>query len=151
MNNQYMNPMMGYNNYMSNQGFNNKPVYDSPMIDGNYNIIWVNGEIGAKAYPLFKPNSFVILMDNEEDNVFYIKMTDAQGRVSLSRNKYYPEEEQTNTSVDLSQYVKKDELRDLLMSIIPQSQEEGTNNEQVIPTTTQPIIKKTVSIAPSNK
>ena len=39
--------------------------------------LWVQGEAGAKAYPV-APNSSVILMDSE-NNVFYIKSADASG------------------------------------------------------------------------
>lgn len=47
----------------------------------NPGLIWVQGEAGAKAYTI-APNSSVLLMDSEQD-VFYIKTTDAAGMPSL--------------------------------------------------------------------
>lgn len=40
-------------------------------------IVWVQGESGAKAYPV-APNNSVLLMDSES-SVFYIKSTDNSG------------------------------------------------------------------------
>lgn len=49
------------------------PTYQSPI----NNIIWVQGEAGAKAYQL-PPNSNIILMDND-DLILYVKSTDNVG------------------------------------------------------------------------
>lgn len=51
---------------------------NTPQAQSNGNaIMWVQGEAGAKAYPV-APNTSVLLMDSEE-SVFYIKATDASG------------------------------------------------------------------------
>lgn len=55
-----------YNNPLNNQ-----------IEQNNNGINWVQGEAGAKSYPV-APNQSVMLMDSEE-NVFYIKTVDSSG------------------------------------------------------------------------
>lgn len=50
------------------------------------NIIWVQGEPAAKAYPS-SPGSTVMLMDAESDH-FYIKTTDTSGMPTLRKFSY---------------------------------------------------------------
>lgn len=101
------------NSYYSN--------YFNPNLPTN-NIIWVQGLEGAKAYQL-SPKSMAILLDNEIDGRFYIKVTDDIGMVSSFRIFDFQEVLTTpnatvNTDLDLSQFVKKDELGNLIKEII---------------------------------
>jgi len=58
-----------------------------PQIQQNQsNIIWVQGEAGGKAFPQ-GVNCNTILMDSE-DNIFYIKTTDASGMPQLRKFAY---------------------------------------------------------------
>lgn len=98
------------------------------------NIIWVQGIEGAKAWQL-SPNSMAILLDSETDGKMYIKVSDNIGMCSL-RIFNYTEEFPVNSSkatinqdLDLSQYVKKDELASLIKEVLT------TENEQSISTT----------------
>lgn len=91
----------------------------------NNGILWVQGIEGAKAYQM-TPNSNVQLMDSENDGVFYIKITDNIGMATL-RVFHYTEVAQQDTrknpvSEDLSEYVKKSELSDLIKSILAESE-----------------------------
>lgn len=49
----------------------------APQPQSNNGLIWVQGEAGAKSYPV-APGATVMLMDSE-DNRFYIKSADASG------------------------------------------------------------------------
>jgi hypothetical protein len=88
------------------------------------NIVWVQGIEGAKAWQL-SPNSMVILLDSEVEGKMYIKVSDNIGMSSL-RVFNYVEEIPVNTStkvtndkdLDLTQYVRKDELTELLKEIL---------------------------------
>ena len=74
-------------------------------------IIWVQGEAGAKAYPVAPGNS-VLLMDSEND-VFYIKSTDISGIPAPLRMFNYSEIVQTQPQaqqIDTSQFVTQDDL-----------------------------------------
>ena len=100
-----------------------------PQIRQNNGINWVQGIEGAKAYQLM-PNSNAVLMDSENDGVFYIKISDNVGICNLRTFKY---EEITDFGVknlESNDYVKKSELQELVTAIIG-----GLKDEQPIPAT----------------
>lgn len=79
---------MAYNNYFPQQYYpqfygnqqmqqNTPQVAQAPQQTSSGNLIWVQGENAAKAYPVGAGQS-VLLMDSEE-SVFYIKSTDQSG------------------------------------------------------------------------
>lgn len=77
-------------------------------------IIWVQGEAGAKAYPVAPGNS-VLLMDSESE-CFYIKSTDSSGVPLPLRTFTYAEIVQTqkqNQEVSTERYVTQEELDQL--------------------------------------
>lgn len=96
-------------------------------------IKWVQGIEGAKAWQL-APNSNDILLDSENEGIFYIKISDGAGMCNLRRFKY---EEITDTPAvpNLSEYVRKDELEAIINSML------GGSNEQTV-STTKPTITK---------
>lgn len=88
----YYNPYQGFNQPMqAGQQMQNVPnvqqgqtVTGIPTTapqptpqNGNSGLIWVQGEAGAKSY-LVAPNNTVMLMDSENE-VFYLKSSDASG------------------------------------------------------------------------
>lgn len=88
------------------------------------NIVWVQGIEGAKAWQL-TPNSMVILLDSEAEGKMYIKVSDNIGMSSLRIFNYTEELPKNNNSdvtinndLDLSQYVKKDELIGLIKEVM---------------------------------
>ena len=88
------------------------------------NIVWVQGIEGAKAWQL-APNSMIILLDSEVEGKMYIKVSDNIGMSSLRIFNYIEELPKGNNSnvtinsdLDLSQYVKKDELIDLIKEVL---------------------------------
>ena len=131
--------------YYNNNMYSQQPTYPQKTIDTNNNILWVDGEVGAKAYPLYGFNSGVILMDREEEDVIYIKTTDSQGRPTTQKYKLILEQKQEPQQLKLEDYVRKDELQDLLKSIMQPAQE-GNTDERVISTTqpTTTVVKRTV-------
>ena len=101
-------------------------------------IIWVQGEAGAKAYPVAPGNS-VLLMDSEAE-CFYIKSTDSSGVPMPLRAFTYTEIVQSNEvkepSIDTSQFVTRgelDELRHMIDELKPKTMSrKETKNEQTI-------------------
>ena len=123
--------MNNFNGTFNNGSQRNYPAYFNPCQSASAptnNIIWVQGIEGAKAWQL-APNSMAILLDSDAEGKMYIKVSDNIGMSSL-RCFNYVEEVQTaqdgNKSLDLSQYVKKDELQKILKEFI---------NEQSVSTT----------------
>ena len=117
-------------------------VSNTPITQNNSSgIIWVQGEAGAKAYPVAPGNS-VLLMDSESE-CFYIKSTDASGIPMPLRMFAYNEIVQTqpsHTSQEGSteQYVTKSEFEELkqMFEELRQSRtmsRKENRNEQTIP------------------
>lgn len=87
---------------------------------GNQGFVWVQGEAGAKAYPVAAGNS-VLLMDSESP-VLYMKSTDISGRplpietydlVKREERPVIPQapvQQVQQPQIDLSQYVTMSEL-----------------------------------------
>lgn len=82
------------------------------------NIIWINGINQAKAYQL-RPGTSVLLMDADQEGIFYIKTCDNIGMVNLRIFKY------EETVENKSEYVTKTELEEIIRRVL---------NEQSIPT-----------------
>ena len=101
------------------------------------NIVWVQGIEGAKAWQL-NPNSMVILLDSEAEGKMYIKVSDNIGMSSLRIFNYTEELPKSNNSdvtinndLDLSQYVKKDELIDLIKEVLSEQSVSTATNAAV--------------------
>ena len=107
--------------------------YQRPQTNG---ITWVQGIEGAKAYQMM-PNSNTLLLDSENDGIFYIKVSDNVGMCNLRTFKYEEIGEQPKTSpVNLDNYVTKDELT----KIINDLKGTMTNGKQSIQSTKQKSI-----------
>lgn len=112
------------------------PYYPQRPYPMNNGIIWVQGLEGAKAYQLV-PNSNVVLLDSENDGLFYIKLSDNVGMCTLRTFKY---EEITNNvqqsgHIDTSNFVTREEFNNLIQQL------GGIDNEQSI-STNKPTITK---------
>lgn len=115
------------NNQISPSYFNSPLGVNTPT----NNIIWVQGIEGAKAWQL-NPNSMAILLDSETEGKMYIKVSDNIGMSSLRIFNYAeeapaPSAGTINQDLDLSAFVTKDELHDLV--------KEYMENEQSIQST----------------
>jgi len=135
-------------NQFSNPYYNVNPTSVAGATTNN--IIWVQGIEGAKAWQL-NPNSMVILLDSEVEGKMYIKVSDNIGMSSLRIFNYVEEIPSTNNSVtvnnelDLSQYVRKDELQTLIKEVIDSEQSisgtaEGPNSSSTTPVPAKPKV-----------
>ena len=123
-------PKNQFSSYFNNQSYNPAQGVGT----STNNIVWVQGIEGAKAWQL-NPNSMVILLDSEADGKMYIKVSDNIGMSTLRIFNYTEVLPQANSSqaepikqdLDLSLYVRKDELSKLLKELMA--------NEQSIQTT----------------
>ena len=122
-----------------------QPMQVTPSQPAN-SIIWVQGETGAKSYPV-APNTTVLLMDSESGR-FYLKTADHSGMPLPLRTFEYTEvfantpNSPTNApkndfSVELSNYVTFDQLTEILENKAQEQTKkpttkkvkEGTDNE----------------------
>lgn len=91
-----------------------------PMQQPAASPLWVQGEAGAKAYPV-APGSSVILMDSES-NVFYIKSADQSGMPTMRTFEYRERTAAQNPPVQAAQqpqgdYVTRSEFEALRQQI----------------------------------
>lgn len=100
---------MAYNNYYP--ATYQAPVIYSQAPPQSSGIQWVQGEIGARAYPV-TPGASVLLMDSDE-NRFFIKSADASGMPLPLRVFSYTEEVATQShesKIDTSNFVTREEF-----------------------------------------
>ena len=108
-----------------NNGYQFPNAYQSQFYNQN-SIIWVTGIEGAHAWQMH-PNTSAVLMDKDNDGIFYIKTCDNIGMCNL-RVFRYQEVVDKPTQPDMSEYVKKSELETLINSLL------GGKNEQSVST-----------------
>lgn len=126
--NQFVNPMF---QQQANPYQRQNPYYpQNPANASNNGINWVQGIEGAKAW-FMSPNSNVILMDSENDGIFYIKVSDNVGMCNLRTFRYTEitgqMAQKPEPQIDLSEYVKKSELESLINSMLG-----GVKNEHSV-------------------
>lgn len=81
---------------------------------GNSNgIIWVQGLDGARSYQLM-PNGCALLLDSENEGVFYIKTTDNVGMCNLRTFNYTEVTSTPAPTIDTSQFITREELMEIL-------------------------------------
>lgn len=115
-----LNRVNQMNNQFSPYGYPSMGV-TAPM----NNVIWVQGKEGANSWQM-NPNSLAILLDSENAGKMYIKTTDNVGISSLRMFEYTEVTEKTevvpsstlNNDLDLSQFVRKDELNTFIKELI---------------------------------
>ena len=110
------------------------------------NIVWVQGIEGAKAWQL-APNSMVVLLDSEAEGKMYIKVSDNIGMSSLRIFNYTEELPKSNSNnvtinndLDLSQYVKKDELINIIKEILNEQSIQTVADTNAVSTVKQPRV-----------
>jgi len=102
---QYNNPYMPYT----------PPVQNYPQPQADTSIIWVQGESGAKAYPVQNGKS-VVLFDSESEH-FFIKTADQSGMPQPLRIFSYSETNENDMkapAIDTSQFVTRDEFEEVI-------------------------------------
>lgn len=73
-------------NGINNFATPNPSMYIQPVQQVQSGLVWVNGEEGAKEYPVAKGNT-VLLLDSQDSN-FYLKTIDLTGIVSIRKFKF---------------------------------------------------------------
>ena len=142
--NQYGNNLIapygqnGYSPFFNGRSSYNQQTTDTPA----NNLLWVQGIEGAKALML-PPNSRIICLDSEIENRAYIKTSDELGATKLRKFELIEITEQEQPSANLSDYVRKDELQQLLEGLLS-SQKEVIVNESTVSTTQPAVVKHVV-------
>lgn len=123
---------MAYNNGFPMSYQPMYPTYQLPNQQNNSSIVWVQGEAGAKAYPVAAGNS-VMLLDSES-SVFYIKSTDSSGMPMPLRTFDFVERstkpvEHSSIPADSSEFVTRKEFEELKRSLSYKRKEKSNNGK----------------------
>lgn len=107
-----------------------------------HGLIWVDGEIGAKAYqmPQGLPANQPIALWDTNDTIIYLKSVNPMGMPNPIQKARYTLEEQRGTSgarnasqdvvvPDMSEYVRKDDMERMKRELMESIQNAGTNSE----------------------
>ena len=104
------------------------PMYQQPTVPAPpqqvvYGMNWVQGPSSVKSIQQI-PNTIGVYFDSDNENIHYIKVTDALGRctsLAAYRSEEIPlDEVGTTKPADTSNYITKDELPQLIDEIMKQ-------------------------------
>ena len=125
---------MAFGNYY---GYNPipQPTYTPPVPQptNNSGLVWVQGIEAAKAY-LVAPNNTVALWDSEQQRI-YLKSADASGMPSmrvLDWTEHTPQPATTANTVDLSDYITKDEFNARIDEILSKIKETNVDGKPIV-------------------
>lgn len=92
-----MYPQMSYAQVPVQQSYAaQQPVQNQPQ--GSQGIIWVDGEVGAKAYQLMPGQAGPVALWDTNDTVIYLKSVNQMGMPNPLQKIHYTMEEQQNQS-----------------------------------------------------
>lgn len=95
---------------MPQQGY---PVMPQPKISE-----FVQGELGATIFPINYPNQEAYLIDTDNPEIIYRKGRDANGKLTpIVKYRLTPIEDKKE-EIDMKEYVKSDELLDLVSDLV---------------------------------
>ena len=97
----------------------------TPLGQPTSNIIWVQGVEGAKGYQL-PAKANMLVMDSENENTMYIISSDEVGMRRMRVFKFEEIEQKPATPADMSQYVTKDDVRNIILEMFG---EKGDNHD----------------------
>ena len=89
----------------------------TPLGQPTSNIIWVQGVEGAKGYQL-PAKANMLVMDSENENTMYIISSDEVGMRKMRVFKFEEIEQKPATPADMSQYVTKDDVRNIILEML---------------------------------
>ena len=116
INDTYLNRLQRLNQ-IQNQFNNQYPQYNNPLPLNNQ-IIFVQGETGAKAYQI--PNNTTILLMSSEGNEFFIKTTDSSGFPTIRKFTFQEQQnqEQHSCNCQSNNYVTQEEFNNFKKEIL---------------------------------
>jgi len=97
--------------------------YQPQPVNTNNAINWVQGIEGAKAFQM-PTNANAIMLDSENEGIFYIKTSDGVGMCNLRTFKFEEITNQQSQKPNLDEYVKKSELESLIKSMLGGSEDD---------------------------
>lgn len=94
-----------------------QPMFMQPQQTAKSQILeWVQSEDEAIKYPLSAGQSIFLMNQNED--YLYMKFVDQLGKTSFIKKKFVDDTEHKESSIDLSGYLRKEDLETLIPEIV---------------------------------
>lgn len=130
-NNQQQCYQQMYGNQQQNNNQQQTP-YIPPML-----VDFVQGELAATIYPVAYGQTVVLLDMDDPDRVFR-KSRDTNGKVTpLEKCRMVPEEDKTTSELDLKEYVKVDDILDIVSEAVSNEVEKQLSGMSFKPTASE--------------
>lgn len=122
--NPYAPQMMGQQQFVPQPFYRNNPVQaQQPQTPPYFPKIcdFVQGDIGATIFAINFCNQEATLIDADDPNIIYRKSRDASGKMSPVTKYHLVPFEDKKEEVDLSGFVKSDEILDLISDTVKET------------------------------
>lgn len=96
---------------------------------------WVQSEDEAIKFPLMAGQSIFLM--NQNDDYLYMKSVDQLGKTKFIKKRLIDESDNQEPKVDLSGYIKKDEITAIIMDIVQKEVEKRVSEISFKPTKTK--------------
>jgi hypothetical protein len=125
------------------QGYPNYPQYNQPnqimqqpvQPIQNQILAWVQSEEEATKFPLSAGQSIFLMNSNE--NYLYMKAVDQLGKTTFIKKRLVDESDNQENKIDLSGYIRREELGTLITDIIQKEVEKRVSEISFKPTKTR--------------
>lgn len=137
--NQNYNPNYQYY-YPGNQLQYQPPVIQQPIPQPTQNQIlaWVQSEDEAIKFPLNAGQSIFLM--SQHDPYLYMKSVDQLGKTTFIKKRLIDESENQEGKVDLTGYLKKEEVENLIMDIVQKEVEKRVSQISFKPTRKKTVV-----------
>ena len=117
------------------------PQYQQPIVQQpiqqpqNQILAWVKDEKEAIDFPLSAGQSIFLM--NQNDNYLYAKSVDQLGKTTFIKKRLVDESDNKEPTVDLSEYIRREEIENLISDRIQREVEKRVSEISFKPTKTK--------------
>lgn len=130
-----------YQNYPNFQQQYQQPIIQQPISAPtvqNQILAWVQTEKEAMEFPLNAGQSIFLM--NQNDNYLYMKSVDQLGKTTFLKKRLVDESDTQENKVDLSEYIRKEEIEDLITDRIQKEVEKRVSQISFKPTRKKTVV-----------
>lgn len=104
----------------------------------NQILAWVQTEEEAINFPL--PTNQSIFLMNQRDPYLYMKSVDQLGKTTFVKKRLVDESENSEKSIDLKEYIKKEEIQEIITDIVQKEVEKRVSQISFKPTRKKTVV-----------
>lgn len=131
--------------YPENQMQYQAPVIQQPILSQpvqqtvpNQILAWVQSEEEGVKYPLNAGQSIFLM--NQHDPYLYMKSVDQLGKTTFIKKRLVDETENQEQKVDLTDYIRKEEIENIILDIVQKEVEKRVSQISFKPTRKKTVV-----------